>query len=77
MQGLEWAVLALVVGIAIGAGIGVAMYRNTMQSRLRQAEAETRLQLEAARSEQKDLVLRATDEATGRTVVDAEEFTIR
>jgi ribonuclease Y len=63
VQGLEWAVLALMAGLAIGVGIGIAIYRNTMQSRLRQAEAETRLQLEAARSEQKDLVLRATDEA--------------
>lgn len=63
MQGLEWAVLALLVGLAAGAGIGISFYRNSMQSRLRQVEAEQRLQLEAARSEQKDLVLRATDEA--------------
>jgi ribonucrease Y len=63
VQGLELAVLALVAGIAAGAGIGVFFYRNTMQSRLRQVEAEARLELEAARSEQKDLVLRATDEA--------------
>jgi ribonuclease Y len=63
VQGLEWAVLALLVGIAAGAGIGISMYRNTVQSRLRQVEAEQRLQLEAARSEQKDIVLRATDEA--------------
>ena len=63
MQGLEWAVLALVVGLAAGAGIGIVIYRNSMQSRIRQAEAEARLQLEAARSEQKDLILRATDEA--------------
>jgi ribonucrease Y len=59
----EWAVLALVAGIAAGAGIGILIYRNSMMSRLRQTEAEARLQLEAARSEQKDLILRATDEA--------------
>ncbi|HWQ15220.1 MAG TPA: ribonuclease Y [Roseiflexaceae bacterium] len=63
MQGFEWAVLALVVGLAAGAGIGVLIYRNAMQSRIRQAEAEARLELEAARSAQKDAILRATDEA--------------
>jgi ribonuclease Y len=34
-----------------------------MRSRIQQIESDARLQLEAARSEQKDLILRATDEA--------------
>jgi ribonucrease Y len=58
VQGLEWAVLALVAGIAAGAGVGVMIYRNNMQSRLRQAEAEARLQLEAARSKQEERLQR-------------------
>jgi ribonuclease Y len=63
VQGLEWAVLALVIGITAGAGVGIAVYRNSMLSQMRQGEAEAQLKLEAARSEQKDLILRATDEA--------------
>jgi ribonuclease Y len=56
-------VLALVVGLAIGAGIGILIYKTSVASRIRQSEAEARLQLEAARSEQKDIILRAKDEA--------------
>ncbi|HMO57506.1 MAG TPA: ribonuclease Y [Roseiflexaceae bacterium] len=55
--------LALVLGLAAGAGIGVLIYKSVLQSRMQQIETEARLQLEAARSEQKDLILRATDEA--------------
>jgi ribonuclease Y len=63
VQGLEWAILALVIGVAAGAGVGVMIYKSAVQSRIRQVETEARLELEAARSEQKDLILRATDEA--------------
>jgi ribonucrease Y len=58
-----WPVLALVVGVAAGAGIGIFLYRNSVTSRVRQSESEARLLLEAARTEQKDLILRAKDEA--------------
>jgi ribonucrease Y len=58
-----WAVLALLLGLAAGAGIGVFIYRNSVASRIRQSEADARLLLESARSEQKDVILRAKDEA--------------
>jgi ribonuclease Y len=57
------AVLALVVGIAAGAGIGIFMYRQNIKSSVRQRETEERLQIESMRSEQKDIVLRAKEEA--------------
>jgi len=63
VEGLLPAVLAFVIAVPIGAGIGVMIYRGIVQSRIKQLEADARLQLEAVRSEQKDLVLRATDEA--------------
>ncbi|HEU5102372.1 MAG TPA: ribonuclease Y [Roseiflexaceae bacterium] len=63
MPDFIWAVLALLLGGAAGAGIGVFIYRNSAASRIRQSEAEARLLLESARSEQKDLILRAKDEA--------------
>ena len=63
MQGLEWALLALVAGLAAGAGIGYGVCRSGMQHLLRQQETESRLQIEAVRSEQKDVVLLAADEA--------------
>jgi ribonucrease Y len=57
-----WAMLALVVGMTIGAGIGIFIYKTNVTSRIRQSEAEARLQLESARTEQKDIILRAKDE---------------
>ena len=63
MQGLEIAVLALVVGIAAGAGIGIFMYQQSVKSSVLQRATEERLQVEAMRSEQKDIVLRAQEEA--------------
>jgi ribonuclease Y len=54
----------LVVAAAVaGAGIGIFIYRNNTLSRIRESEAQARLQLESARSEQKDLILHAKDEA--------------
>ncbi|GAB4160705.1 MAG: ribonuclease Y [Roseiflexaceae bacterium] len=61
MPGLE-IILALVVGLA-GASIGIFIYTRSMKSTLSQREAEERLRLEAIRSEQKDLTLRAKEEA--------------
>jgi ribonuclease Y len=55
--------LALVIGLVSGAGIGIFVYRNIAASRIRESEAEARLLLESARGEQKDLILRAKDEA--------------
>jgi ribonuclease Y len=56
-------VLGLVLGIGIGAGIGVFLYKSALTNRLRQNETEARLLLEAARAEQKDIILHAKDEA--------------
>jgi ribonuclease Y len=58
-----WPVFALLAGLAIGVGAGIFVYRNNASSRVRQTEAEARLLLEAARNEQKDLILRAKDES--------------
>lgn len=63
MPTIGWAMLALLLGVIAGAGAGILVYRNAVASRIRQSNAEARLILEAARSEQKDLILRAKDEA--------------
>lgn len=63
MQGLEMAILALVVGIAAGAGVGILIYKQSVTSSMRQREAEDRLKLENVRAEQKDIILRAKEEA--------------
>jgi ribonuclease Y len=63
VQGLEAAVLALAVGIAVGASIGILLYKRMSQGSALQREAEERLRLEAARSEQKDILLHAKEEA--------------
>jgi len=60
---IVWPILALVIGLVFGAGIGIFVYRNIAASRIRESEAEARLLLESARGEQKDLILRAKDEA--------------
>jgi ribonucrease Y len=60
---IVWPILALVFGLVLGAGIGIFVYRNIAASRIRESEAEARLLLESARGEQKDLILRAKDEA--------------
>jgi len=54
--------LALVVGVAIGASIGIFIYKSNVTARIRQSESDARLQLESARTEQKDIILRAKDE---------------
>jgi ribonuclease Y len=57
------AVLVLVAGLAAGASIGIFLYQQSIKSSTRQRETEERLQVEALRSEQKDIVLRAKEEA--------------
>ncbi len=56
-------ILMLVAGLAAGAGVGGYLFRNTLTTRMRQVDAEARAEVETIRSEQKDLVLRATDDA--------------
>lgn len=58
-----WTVLGLVLGLGAGVSIGVYIFRNIAAARQRESEAQNRLQLEAARTEQKDLILEAKDEA--------------
>jgi ribonuclease Y len=55
--------LALMLGLLIGGGISVFMYRNIIATRQRESEAQAKLQLEAARAEQKEIILQAKDEA--------------
>jgi hypothetical protein len=50
VQWLIWALPALVIGLAIGAGIGILIYKKSVQSQIRQIEAEARLQLEVVLS---------------------------
>jgi len=57
-----WAMLGLVVGVTIGASIGIFVYKANVTARIRQSESDARLQLESARTEQKDIILRAKDE---------------
>lgn len=61
MVDLMWAIAAL-LGVCLGAAVGIFIYKNNVTSRIRQSEAETRLQLEAARTEQKDIILRAQED---------------
>lgn len=63
MSELLWAVPAILVGLAIGGATGVFWSLNSTQSRIRQKETETRLLLEEARSQQKEILLQAKDEA--------------
>lgn len=58
-----WPVLALIVGFGVGVGIGLFVYKNSITSRIRQTEAESKLLLEGTRNEQKDIILQAKDEA--------------
>jgi ribonucrease Y len=60
---LLWAVLGLVVGLAIGGGIGVWWVYNGVNSQMQNKAAEARLLLEEARSQQKEILLQAKDDA--------------
>lgn len=73
MTELLWAVVALIVGLAAGAGLGMFWSQNSAHSRVQQRETEARLLLEETRSQQKELLLQAKDEALRiRTEVEAE-----
>jgi ribonucrease Y len=63
VQGLELALLALVIGVVAGVGGGIFFYRQSNKTTMRQRETEERLQIEAMRSEQKDVLLHAKEEA--------------
>ncbi len=58
-----WTVGVLIVSMAIGATIGMVLAKNAASSRLRQHDAEMRAQVEAAKAQQKDIILQAKDEA--------------
>jgi ribonuclease Y len=53
----------IVVGAVVGAALGIVLERNNTRSRAQQRETETRLILEEARSQQKEILLQAKDEA--------------
>lgn len=63
MIDLLWAVLGLVVGVAIGGGVGVWWVNNGVNSQMQSKAAEARLLLEEARSQQKEILLQAKDDA--------------
>jgi ribonucrease Y len=58
-----WAVLAFAIGLIAGAGGGIAYVRSQVTGRIRQSEAEAKLLLEAARNQEKDIILQAKDDA--------------
>lgn len=60
---LLWAVVALLAGLAGGAGIGVWWANNGVSSLVQRKAAEARLLIEEARSQQKEILLQAKDEA--------------
>lgn len=73
MSELLWAVPVLIIGLAVGVALGVLWSRNGAAARMQQKETEARLLLEAARAEQKELLLQAKDEALRiRTEAEAE-----
>jgi ribonuclease Y len=58
-----WAAFGLVVGLAVGGGIGVWWVNNGVNAKAQQKAAEARLLLEEARSQQKEILLQAKDDA--------------
>jgi len=60
---LLWVVLGLVVGLAVGGGVGVWWVNNGANSQMQSKAAEARLLLEEARSQQKEILLQAKDDA--------------
>lgn len=63
MTDLLWGGLALVLGLAAGAALGVWWVRNSANSLTQQKASEARLLIEEARSQQKEILLQAKDEA--------------
>jgi len=58
-----WAVVGLAAGFAVGTAIGVRLYKHSATTRIQQSETQSRLLLEEARSQQKEILLQAKDEA--------------
>ncbi|RMD73955.1 MAG: DUF3552 domain-containing protein, partial [Chloroflexi bacterium] len=63
MTELLWAVIALLLGLVGGAGIGIWWANNGASSLVQRKAAEARLLIEEARSQQKEILLQAKDEA--------------
>ena len=63
MIDLLWVALGLVIGLAVGGGVGVWWVNNGVNSLAQQKAAEARLLLEEARSQQKEILLQAKDDA--------------
>lgn len=63
MHELVWALLALITGLVAGAILGFHWMKNSVYSRIQQQETQARLLLEETRSQQKELLLQAKDEA--------------
>lgn len=63
MSELLWTLPVIMIGLASGFALGFFWSRNAMHASIRQQEAETRLLLEEARSQQKEILLQAKDEA--------------
>lgn len=63
MSELLWVVPGILVGVFVGMALGMFWERNNTRSRVQQRETETRLILEEARSQQKEILLQAKDEA--------------
>ena len=58
-----WAAFGLIVGLGMGGGMGVWWVNNSVNAQAQQKAAESRLLLEEARSQQKEILLQAKDEA--------------
>lgn len=72
MSEVLWAV-PLVIGLVAGAAMGVFWFKSIANTRIQGREAEARLLLEEARSQQKEILLQAKDEALRiRNEVDGE-----
>ncbi len=60
---LLWTVPVLILGLIIGASLGILWSRTNLTSQVQRQESEARLLLEEARSKQKEILLEAKDEA--------------
>lgn len=63
MSELIWSVSVLVSGLATGIALGLFWAKNATNSSVQQKEAAARLLLEETRSQQKEILLQAKDEA--------------
>lgn len=59
---LIWVVF-LLIGIGAGIAIGIFWYRSQVNTQIQEKESQTKLILEEARSQQKEILLQAKDEA--------------